>query len=65
MYKQNINESQRERLRRGDIQLLITLLEASDTQLIRELKRNKEDTRFLQGAALVIDKLIRILKKSA
>lgn len=64
MYKQKITKEDKEALRRGDLQLLVTLLEASDRQVVRELKKNKEDTRLLQGAALVIDELLKIYKSA-
>ena len=61
MYKQKTTQEQKDRLKAGDRELLLALLQASDLQITKELKIKKDDTRFLQGCAHIIDNLLKVL----
>ncbi len=64
MYKIRIKEDVRDALRRGDKELLVSLLEQSNTTIIKELKIPGSNTMFLQGASHVTDNLLKILKSA-
>jgi len=49
-------------LRRGDTKLLITLLERSNQNIIRELKIPGSNTAYLQGISRATDELLKIYK---
>lgn len=61
MYRQRLTEEVKDAIKRGHMPTLIATLKASDKQLVEDLKKTKDDHRFLQGAALVIDELIKLL----
>lgn len=62
MYKIKMDGITKDALRRGDTKLLITLLERSNENIIRELKVPGSNTAFLQGASLITDTLLRMYK---
>jgi len=57
-----ITPKEKEAVQRGDVSLLLSLLEQADKRVVVKLKKDKTDeTRFFQGASHVIDELIKIL----
>ena len=62
MYKQSIDEDTQDAIRRGHVPTLLAVLQKLDKQIVEDLKKTKEDHRFLQGAALVTDDLIKLLE---
>jgi hypothetical protein len=61
MYKQKLTQEQKDRLRAGDKTLLLALLESSDEKIVEELRSNKDDVRFLQGASHIVQNLLKVL----
>jgi response regulator RpfG family c-di-GMP phosphodiesterase len=62
MYKVKLSADEVDRLRSGDVLLLISKLEEGDKLLTSALKKNKEDIAFLQGASYITDTLLKTLK---
>jgi len=62
MYKVKLSTDEVDRLRSGDVLLLISKLEEGDRFLTSALKKNKEDIAFLQGASYITDTLLKTLK---
>jgi hypothetical protein len=62
MYKVKLSSDEVDRLRSGDVLLLISKLEEGDRQITSALKKNKEDIAFLQGASYITDTLLKTLK---
>lgn len=62
MYKIQPTKDQLKRLKGGDKDLILKLLNDSDKNIVRDMKLNKTiDMAFLQGASHVIDRLIELL----
>ena len=61
MYKVKLNGLEKDAIRRGNFELLMEKLKESDENVIRDLKVNRDNMPFLQGASHVIDRLIEIL----
>ena len=62
MYKRNLTQEEKERVRAGDTKLLLSILHDSDQIVTKELKQHKGDVAFQQGVSHIIDKLIEVLK---
>jgi hypothetical protein len=62
MYKVKLSNGEVDRLRSGDVLLLISKLEEGDRFLTSELKKSKENIAFLQGASYITDTLLKTLK---
>ena len=62
MYDLKLSNDEIERMRAGDIPLLIQKLEESDRKLTLTLKKAKDNLAFYQGASHVTDSLLKILK---
>lgn len=64
MYKAKLTNDQRDAIKRGHTPTLISHLEEVDKILIRELKNQKGDVKFQQGASFIVDQLLDILKST-
>lgn len=62
MYKIRLNEGERKALRRGDKEILISLLEQSSLNVIKDLKVLGSNTPYLQGISCITDQLLAALK---
>lgn len=55
-------EKESDRIKGGDLALLTEKLRDLDATLTKSLKFYKDDVRLLQGAAQVVDSLLKILQ---
>jgi len=55
-----LTEKELDLIRNGNLDLLRKKIREADTDLVKRLKRQIEDTRYLQGASSVIDELTKI-----
>ena len=62
MYKVKLSTDEIDRLRSGDVLLLISKLEEGDRLITSALKKSKEDVAFLQGASYITDTLLKTLR---
>ena len=62
MYDLKLTQDEIDRMRAGDIPLLIKKLEESDRKLVLTLKKAKDNLAFYQGASHVTDSLLKIIK---
>lgn len=58
-----VNKDEKRRILSGDLALLRQKLEEADTENTKYLKTSKDNARFYQGSASIIDELLNILKQ--
>jgi hypothetical protein len=61
MYKRKMTEEERDAIRRGDTRVLKSVLQDVDKILVKELKKQKGDLSFQQGASFIIDALLELI----
>jgi hypothetical protein len=62
MYNVKLSNDETDRIRGGDLALLISKLEEGDRNLISALKKSKDNLAFYQGASHVVDTLLKTLR---
>lgn len=62
MYKRKLTNDELTAIQRGHAPTLKKVLEDVDQVLVRELKKQRGDVSWLQGASHIVDNLLDILK---
>lgn len=62
MYKRKLTGDERDAIRRGHAPTLIKVLDDVDKILTKELKKQRGDVAYQQGASYIVDSLLDILK---
>jgi len=61
MYKRKLSEEERDAIRRGDTRTLSRILHEVDVILVKELKKQKGDVAFQQGASHIVDSILELI----
>jgi hypothetical protein len=61
VYKRKISEEEADAIKRGDTRVLSKILKDVDKVLVKELKSQKGDVRFQQGASHIVDSILELI----